>query len=127
MSGYSSPSYARTASANDQTVKWAKATVCVYTDTILCVGQVQHISGATERWKGPVEDLKKYSSCQDAVGIDGEAIEFEWTSFPGFSSLSSLQENQEELAGKVSSPKSLRTESSSCQCATTLLGQKKKK
>ena len=75
MSGYSSPSYARTASANDQTVKWAKATVCVYTDTILCVGQVQHISGATDIWKGPVEDLKKYSSYQDAVRIDGEAIE----------------------------------------------------
>ena len=32
---------------------------------------------AEERWKGQIEDLKKYSSYQDAVGLDGEAIEFE--------------------------------------------------
>ena len=45
--------------ANDQAVKWAKAKVCAYADSVLCVGQVKDISGATERWKGQVEDLKK--------------------------------------------------------------------
>ena len=40
--------------------------------------------GAIERWKGQVEELKLYSSYQDAVGIDGEAIEFEWKNFQGF-------------------------------------------
>ena len=40
--------------------------------------------GAIERWKGHVEELKLYSSYQDAVGIDGEAIEFEWKNFQGF-------------------------------------------
>ena len=39
--------------------------------------RVEQGSGATERWKGHVEDLRMYSSYQDAVGIDGEAIEFE--------------------------------------------------
>ena len=34
--------------------------------------------------KGQVEDLKKYSSYQDAAGIDEEAVEFEWKHFPGF-------------------------------------------
>ena len=47
-----------------------------------------------------MEGLRSYSSCQDAVGIDGEAIEFEWTSFPGFSSFSILQEIQSDLARK---------------------------
>ena len=47
--------------------------------SVLCVGQEKDISGATERWSGQSEDLKKCSSYQDAVGIDGEAIEFEWT------------------------------------------------
>ena len=123
---YSSPSYARSALAKDQAVKWAKAAVCVHLDSFLCVGQVKHIQGATARWKGPVEDLKKSSSYQVAVGIDGEAIEFEWHNFPGFSSLSVLEEIRRELAGKKSSPKSSRTESSSCQCARTLLGQKER-
>ena len=40
-----------------------------------------------ERWKGQVEGLRLYSSYQDAMGIDGEAIEFEWKRLPGFSSL----------------------------------------
>ena len=31
------------------------------------------------------------------MGIDGEAIEFEWTMFPGFSSLSILREIQRDL------------------------------
>ena len=32
---------------------------------------------AVERWKGQVEGLRLFSSYQDAVGIDGKAIEFE--------------------------------------------------
>ena len=55
-----------------------KAKVCVWGDSVLCVGQVKDTPGAIERWKGPVAGLKLFSSCQDAVGIDGEAIEFEW-------------------------------------------------
>ena len=59
---YSSPSWARSVLANDQAIKWAEAKACVYADTVPCVGQMKDISGATERWKGQVEDLKKYSS-----------------------------------------------------------------
>ena len=76
----------------------------VSTDSVLCVGQVQNISGATERWKGRVEDLKKYSSYQDTVGLDGEPIEFEWKIVPGFSSLSLLREIQNDLETKNIKP-----------------------
>ena len=34
---YSSPSWARSVLANDQAIKWAKAKVCVYADSVLCV------------------------------------------------------------------------------------------
>ena len=72
--------------------------VCVsHTHSILCVGQVKDIPGAGQRWKGQIEDLKMYSSYRDAVRIDGEAIEFEWTMFPGFSSLSILHEIRRDL------------------------------
>ena len=89
---YSSPSRTRSILANDQPVKSAKAKVCVHADSVLCVGQVKDISGATERWKGQVEDLKRYSSYQDAVGLDGEPIESEWKIFSRFSSLSLLRD-----------------------------------
>ena len=45
-----------------------------------------------------MEGLRLCSSYQDAVGIDGEAIEFEWKHVPGFSSLSILQEIPKDLA-----------------------------
>ena len=67
--------------------------VCDCADSVLCVGQTPE---AIERWKGQVEGLRLYSSYQDAVGIDGEAIEFEWKMFPGFSSLSILHEIQQD-------------------------------
>ena len=79
---YSSPSWTRLEMATDQAVKCSKAKVCVYADSVLCVGQVKDILGATEKWEGQVEDLKMYLSYQDAVGLDGEAIGCEWTNFP---------------------------------------------
>ena len=75
---YSSPSWARSVLANDQAIKWAKAMCRCWFDSVLCVGQMKESPGAVERWKGPVEGLK-FFFVQHAVGIDGEAIEFEWT------------------------------------------------
>ena len=93
-------SWARSVLANT----WAKAKVCVYADSVLCVGQMRDTPELIERWKGQVEGLRLYSSYQDAVGIDGEAIEFEWTIFPGFSSLSVLQEVQRDLEKRQIQP-----------------------
>ena len=51
---------------------------------------------AIERWEGQMEGLRLYSSYQDAVGIDGETVEFEWKMFLGFSSLSIFHEIQQD-------------------------------
>ena len=75
----------------------AKAKVCVFADSVLCVGQMRDTPDAIERWTSQVEGLKLYSSYQDAVGIDGEAIEFEWKTYPSFSSVSFIQEIQRDL------------------------------
>ena len=105
---YSSPSWARSVLANDQAIKWAKAKVCVYADSVLCVEQKKDSPGVIERWKGEMERLRLYSSYQDAVRIDGEAIEFEWKIFPGFSSLSILQEIQQDLGRRNIQPGELK-------------------
>ena len=115
---YSSPSWTTSELANDQAIEWAKAKVCVYADSVVCWTQMKDTPGATERWKGQVEDLKKYSSYQNAVGLDGEPIEFELKMFPGCSSLSLLREI------RTSCQKTSRTGSSSCQCSTTLSGKR---
>ena len=38
---YASPSWTRPVLANDQAIKWAKAKVCVYADSVLSVGQME--------------------------------------------------------------------------------------
>ena len=49
---------------------------------------------------GQVEEFKMYPSYKELLGLDGEAIEFEWNIFPGFSSLQILQETQRDLLRK---------------------------
>ena len=50
---YSTPSWARSVLAKDQAIKWAKAKVSVYADSVLCVGRMEQGPGAAvERWEG---------------------------------------------------------------------------
>ena len=44
------------------------------------------------KWKN-----SKCPSHKELLGIDGEAIEFEWNIFPGFSTLQILQKIQDDL------------------------------
>ena len=79
---------------NDNVIKWTKAKVCVYADSVPCVGEIEQNPGAADaKWTGQIEDLKRYPSYQDAVGLDGEAIEFEWT-------ISKVKEIQMDLERK---------------------------
>ena len=56
---YSSPSWTRSRLVNDQAIKWAKAKVCVFADSVLCVGRMEQAPGGAERrCKGQVEDLR---------------------------------------------------------------------
>ena len=98
---YSSPSWTRSILANDQGQRQKYVSTLI---PFFVSDKWKDISGATERWKGQVENLKKYSSYQEAVGFDGEPIEFAWTVFPGFSSTSLLQEIQKDLARKNIQP-----------------------
>ena len=83
---YHSPSWTRSTLFNDNVSKWAKAKACVHADSVLCVGRMEHEPGAA-----------KYCSYQDAVGLDGEAIEFEWKKIPRISTLTILQEIVKDL------------------------------
>ena len=59
---------------------------------------------AIKRWEGQVEEFKMNPSYKELLGIDGEATEFQWNIFPGFSSLQSLQEIQQDLKRKSIEP-----------------------
>ena len=53
---YQSPSWTRSALCNDKVIEWVKAKVCVYADSVLCLGKVEQDPEAacanwTTHWK----------------------------------------------------------------------------
>ena len=41
-------------------IKWAKAKICVYADSALCVVKIKQNPGAADaKWTGQIEDLKR--------------------------------------------------------------------
>ena len=73
----SSHSWTRSVLSHDQAIKWATAKVCFYADSVSCLGQMNEGKEAIARWEGQVEEVMMYPSYQEAVGIDGELLEFE--------------------------------------------------
>ena len=106
--------------ANDEAIKWAKARVFVYADSVLGLGETEEGSGAAEKWKGKLEDIKMYSPYRDAVGIDGEAIELEWKKFQDFFKIVHSSRDPERLDTEELPTEG--TKSSSCQCSKTSCG-----
>ena len=59
----------------------------VFSDSVLCLGQVlQHLE-CNEAWKNRVAGIRAEKSYKDYDAINGESTEFEWNIFPGFTTL----------------------------------------
>ena len=95
--GSENPSWARSALLNDQAIKWTKARVHVYSDSVLCLGRINDPKEAMKRWTGQVAEFQMENSFEELLGLDGEPIEFEWNIFPGFTSLQILQKIHSDL------------------------------
>ena len=63
---------------HDQVIKWTKAIVRVYSDSVLCSVKLSDYSEANRRWEGQVADFRLSASDGELLGIDGEPTEFEW-------------------------------------------------
>ena len=56
--------------------------LCLRKFSSMCGKISQNPGAADAKWTRQIENQKRYPSYQDAVGRDGEAIEFEWQKFP---------------------------------------------
>ena len=113
--------------SHDQAIKWAKAKVRVYSDSVVCVGQMKDSREATARW---VKVKWKDSRCILLTKKQWESTKKQLNSSGIFS-----QDFRHGLLFKRSkktwwertfNPKSSRTGSSSCECSTTLIGRKER-
>ena len=65
------------------------AKTCVFADSVLCLGSMSH--QPVEAWKNKIKWCLENRYLKDLDRIDGERMEFEWTIFPGFTSLGILE------------------------------------
>ena len=67
--------------------------VYVFSDSVLCFGKIRQHPESNEAWKKRIEGIMTEKSYRDYDGINGEATEFEWNIFSGFTTL--------QVCGKV--------------------------
>ena len=84
----------------EQAIKWTKARVYVYSDSVLCLGKMHGPEHAIKRWNDQVSTLKMCHTFRELQGLDGEPIDFEWKIFPGATALDILHEIHADLQEK---------------------------
>ena len=99
---YSSPSWA--VLAFEQAINWTKAKVCVYADSVLCVGQMKTHSRSSRK-------MERRSGRTQVVFVSPRCSRYRWRSnwirvelLPGNSSLSILEEIQQDLEKRKIQP-----------------------
>ena len=69
----------------DGAVHITKSKTCVFADSVLCLGGIS--TAPVQAWKDKIKWSSETRSLKDLDRTDGESMEFEWTIFPGFTTL----------------------------------------
>ena len=85
--------------------------VYVFSDSVLYLGKVLQHPECNEAWKNRVAGVRAEKNYRDYDAINGESTEFEWNTFPGFTTLqlcdrisdllSSLGQTPESFTGRI--------------------------
>ena len=88
-----------------------RAKVCVFSDSVLCLGKIHQHPESNETWKKKIEGITTDKSYRDYDGISGVPTEFEKNIFQGFTTvqlygkitdvLSRLGETPETFTGRI--------------------------
>ena len=109
---YQKNSWTKLSLINDPVIINLRSTkVYVFSDSVLCLGKVLQHPECNEAWKNRVAGVRAERSYRDYETVSGESTEFEWSIFPGFTSLqlcdkisnllSSLGQSPETFTGRI--------------------------
>ena len=85
---YGKNSWTRLSLIGDETIiNLQRTKVYVFSDSVLCLGKVLQNHESNEAWKNRVAGVRSEKSYRDYDAINGESTEFEWSIFPGFTTL----------------------------------------
>ena len=97
--------WTRSTLPNNQVKKVGQKQKCrVHSDSVRCLGKIPSRKEAKTRWASQVSEFQVYSPTDEFLGVGGEALEFEWNIFPGFTTLQILREIQNDLQNENKSP-----------------------
>ena len=112
--------------AKDNLAYWQGSSVCDCENLRLlwCMGGLS--SDPVKAWKEKINWFMDSRQHRDLDRIDGQPMEFEWKSFPGFTTLQVLAEIQKMMTEMKCEPEQFQGRILLCQCITTLYGEKRK-
>ena len=104
----------------DETViNLQRTKVYVFSDSVLCLGRVHQHPESNEAWKKWIEWIITEKSYRDYDGINGEPTEFEWSIFPGFTTLQLYGKVTDLLSRLREEPETFTGRILLCRCSTT--------
>ena len=74
----------------DKAVQLSTAKVCVFSDSVLCLGKMHQHPESIGAWKNKIDGFMNSRQYKEMHRIDKEPMELGWTFFPGFTSLQIL-------------------------------------
>ena len=72
---------------DEEVISLSHAKVYVFSDSLLCLGKMNHNPTSNSAWEEKLTWFKSSSQYRTLDTIDGEPMEFEWNIFPGFTTL----------------------------------------
>ena len=104
---YGKNSWTHLSLINDEVVINLQSTkVCVFSDSVLCLGKVLQHPECNEAWKNRVAGVRAERSYRDYDAFNGESTEFEWNIFPGFTTLQPCDKISDLLSSMGQTPES---------------------
>ena len=83
---------------DEEGISLSHAKVYVFSDSVLCLGKMNQNPISKTIWERQLEWFKDSPQCRTLDTIDGEPMEFEWNSFPGFTTLELVREVQKFMS-----------------------------
>ena len=82
----------------EEVVSLSRAKVHVFSDSVLCLGKISENPLSNMVWEDKLTWFKSSSQYRTLDTVDGEPMEFEWTNFPGFTTLQLCHKVQEFMS-----------------------------
>ena len=89
---------------DEEVISLSHAKVYVFSDSVSCLGKVNHNPTSNTVWEDKLTWFKSSSQYRALDTIDGEPMEFEWNIFPGFTTLQLCNKVQEFLSKMSEEP-----------------------